>query len=203
VDEDSAFQGRKASKVEHGHLKAFIGNKGSMCCQSPLTVGAALHGSEYVHEVPPYTPSLWADRLCQSDGFEDHQPLGCASFDQRCAWTESGPAWVLVDLEERGLSAFGSVSISLDYAVKRRVAMLMYLATLRIGGIQFRPIPKLASAQILRDVADTLPNEVPAEAKGPTFRSYASQRNMNMRVLRIEVGRRYPFEARTKIGLHL
>ena len=81
--------------------------------------------------------------------------------------------------------------------------MLVYLTTLRIGGIEFRPIPKLAGAQILRDVADTLPNEVPAETKRPTFRSYASQRNMNMRVLGIEVSRRYPFEPRTEIGLHL
>jgi hypothetical protein len=38
--------------------------------------------------------------------------------------------------------------------------------------------------------------------KGPTFRSYASQRNMNMRVFRIEVSRRYPFETRTEVGLH-
>ena len=174
-----------------------------MCCQSPLTVSAALHSSEYIHEVPPHTPRLRTGGLGQSDGFEDHQPLCGAPFDQRCAWTESGPAWVLVDLEERGLSAFGSVSISLDYAVKRRVAMLMYLATLRIGGIQFRPIPKLASAQILRDVADTLPNEVPAEAKGPTFPSHASQRNMDMRVLGIEMRRRYPFETRAEIGFHL
>ena len=52
--------------------------------------------------------------------------------------------------------------------------MLTYFATLRIGGIEFRPIPKLACAQVLRDVADTLPNEVPAETKRPTFRSYAS-----------------------------
>jgi hypothetical protein len=37
----------------------------------------------------------------------------------------------------------------------------------------------------------------------PTLRSYASQRNMNMRVLGIEMGRRYPFETRAKIGLHL
>ena len=174
-----------------------------MCCQSLLTVSAALHGSEYVHEVPPHTPSLRAGGLGQSDGFEDHQPLRCAPFDQRCAWTESRAAWVLVDREERGLSGFGSVSIPLDDAVKRRVTMLMYFATLRIGGIEFRPIPKLAGAQILRDVADTLPNEVPAETKRPTFRSYASQRNMNMRVLGIEVSRRYPFETRAEIGLHL
>jgi hypothetical protein len=52
--------------------------------------------------------------------------------------------------------------------------MLVYLATLRIGGVEFRPIPKLARAQILRDVADTLLNEVPAEMKRPTSRSYAS-----------------------------
>ena len=81
--------------------------------------------------------------------------------------------------------------------------MLVYLATLRVGGIEFRPIPKLAGAQILRDVADNLPNKVPADTKRPTFRSYASQRNMNMRVLGIEMGRRYPFETRAKIGLHL
>jgi hypothetical protein len=174
-----------------------------MCRQSLLTVSAALHGSEYVHEVPPYTPTFRAGGLGQSHGFEDHQPLGGAPLDQRCAWTESGSAWVLVDREERGLSAFGSFGIPLDDAVQRRVTMLMYLATLRIGGIEFGPIPKLAGAQILRDVADTLPNEVPAEAKRPIFRSYASQGNMNMRVLGIEVSRRDPFEARTKIGLHL
>ena len=81
--------------------------------------------------------------------------------------------------------------------------MLVYLATLRIGGIEFRPIPKLAGAQILRDVADTLPHEVPAETKRLTLCSYASQRNMNMRVLGIEMGRRDPFEMRAEIGLHL
>jgi len=174
-----------------------------MCCQSLLTVSAALHGSEYVHEVPPHTPCLWTGGLGQSDGFEDHQPLGGAPFDQRCAWTESRAAWVLVDRQERGFSVFGFVSIPLDDAVKRRVTMLMHLTTLRVCGIEFRPVPKLASAQILRDVADTLPNKVPAETKRPTFRSYASQRNMNMRVLGIEMGRRYPFETCAEIGLHL
>jgi len=166
-------------------------------------VGAALHGSEYAREVTPYTPSLWVGGLGQSDGFEDHQSLGGAPFDPRRAWTESRAAWVLVDREEGGLSVLGSVSIPLDDAVKGRVTMLMYFTTLRIGGIEFRPIPKLARAQILRDVADTLPNEVPAETKRPTFPSYTSQRNMNMRMLRIEVSHRYPFKPRTEIGLHL
>lgn len=174
-----------------------------MCCQSLLTVRAALHGSEYVHEVPPDTPSLRPGGLGQSHGFEDHQPLRCAPFDQRCARTEPRSAWILVNRKEGGLSGFGSVSIPLDDVVQRRVTMLMYFTTLRISGIEFRPVPKLASAQILRDAADTLPNEVPAEAKGPTFRSYASQRNMNMRVLGIEMRRRYPFETRAEIGLHL
>jgi len=174
-----------------------------MCCQSLLTVSVALHGSEYVHEIPPYAPGLRAGGLGQSHGFEYHQPLSRAPFDQRCAWTKSRAAWVLVDRERRGLSGFGSVSIPLDDAVERRVTMLVYLATLRIGGIQFCPIPKLAGAQILRDVADTLPHEVPAETKRLTLCSYASQRNMNMRVLRIEVSHRYPFEPRTEIDLHL
>jgi len=174
-----------------------------MCCQSLLTVSAALHGSEYVYEVPPHTPSLRTGGLGQSDGFKDHQSLCGAPFDQRCAWTESSAAWVRVGREERGLSGFGSVSIPLDDPVKRRITMLVYLATLRIGGIEFRPIPKLARAQILRDVANTLPNQVPAETKRPTFRSYASERDVNMRVLGIEVSRRYPFEPCTEIDLHL
>jgi hypothetical protein len=174
-----------------------------MCRQSLLTVSAALHGSENVHEVPPYTPTLRAGGLGQSHGFEDHQPLGGAPLNQRCAWAESGAAWVLVDRQERGFSVFGFVSIPLDNAVERRVTILMYFTTSRIGGIEFRPIPKLASAQILGDVADTLPNEVPAEAEGPTFRSYASKRNMNMRVLGIEMRRSYPFETRAEIGFHL
>src|SRR5579871_3468307 len=174
-----------------------------MCRQSLLTVSAALHGSEYAHEVPPYTPTLRAGGLGQSHGFEDHQPLGGAPFDQQCDWTESRATWVLVDQEERGFSVFGVVSLPLDNAVERRVTILIYFTTLRICGIEFRPIPKLASAQILSNVADTLPNEVPAEAKRSTLRSYASQRNMNMRVLRIEVSRRYPFETRAEIGLHL
>jgi hypothetical protein len=71
-----------------------------MCCQSPLTVSTSLHGSEYVYEVPSYPPSLRAGGLGQSDGFEQHQPFGCAPFDQRGAWAESGAAWVLVDREE-------------------------------------------------------------------------------------------------------
>jgi hypothetical protein len=79
--------------------------------------------------------------------------------------------------------------------------MLVNLTTLGIGGIEFRPIPKLAGAQILGDVADTLPNEVPAETKHATLRCYPSQRNMNM-LLGIEMGRR-PFETRAEIGLHL
>ena len=89
----------------------------------------------------------------------DHQPLGGAPFDQRCAWTKSSAAWVLADREERGPSGYGSISVSspLNDPVKRRVTMLVYLATLRISSIEFRPIPKLARAQILRDVADTLP----------------------------------------------
>jgi hypothetical protein len=117
-----------------------------MCRQSLLTVSAALHGSEYVHEVPPDTPSLWTGGLDQSDGFEDHQSLGGASFDQRCDWTESRAAWVLVGREERGFSIFGVFSIPLDNAVERRVTILIYFTTLRIYGIDFRPIPKLASA---------------------------------------------------------
>jgi hypothetical protein len=174
-----------------------------MCCQSLLTVSAPLHGSENAHEVPSYTPSLRAGGLDQSNGLEHHQPLRCAPFNQQRAWTESRPAWVLVDSEERRLIGFGSISTPLDDAIKRRITMLMYFATLRVGSIQFRPIPKLAGAQILRDVADTLLNKVPAEAKRPTFRSHASQRNMNMRVLGIEMGRRDPFETRAEIGLHL
>jgi hypothetical protein len=45
MHKDSAFQSGKTSKVEHGHLKALIGDEGAMSCQSPLPVSAALHGS--------------------------------------------------------------------------------------------------------------------------------------------------------------
>jgi hypothetical protein len=51
----------------------------------------------------------------------------------------------------------GFASIALDDPAKPRATMLVYLTTLRIGGIEFRPIPKLAGAQILRDVADIRP----------------------------------------------
>src|ERR1700722_8268307 len=145
-----------------------------MCCQSLLTVSAALHGSEYVHEVPPYTPSLRAGGFGQSDGFKDHQPLRCAAFNQRRAWAESGTAWGLGDRKERRLSGFGFISIPLNDPIKGRITMLTYFATLRIGGIEFRPIPKLACAQVLLDLADPPPKKVPAETKRPTFRSYAS-----------------------------
>jgi hypothetical protein len=94
-----------------------------MCCQSLLTVSASLHGSENAHEVAPHTPSLRAGGPGQSDGFEEHQPLGGAPFDQRCAWTEPRTAWVLVDGEGRGLGGFGSISIALDDPVKGRVTI--------------------------------------------------------------------------------
>jgi hypothetical protein len=70
----------------------------------------------------------------------------------------------------------------------------MYFTTLRIGGIEFRPISKLTGAQILRDVPDTLPNEVPAETKRRSFTSHASQRHMNMRVLGTEVCHGQPLD---------
>src|ERR1700733_13450623 len=63
VDQDSAFQSRRTSSVKHSHLKPLVGDEGSMRCQSLLTVSTALHGLEYIREVPPYTPSLRAGGL--------------------------------------------------------------------------------------------------------------------------------------------
>jgi hypothetical protein len=146
VDEDPSFQGRKASNAEHSHRKALIGEEGPMCCQSLLTISTALHGSEYIHEVPPHrqlfgpadsanpidasTISLSAVRRSISD------VLGPSPARLKSLLTE----------KKRNSAASAPLSIPLDYAVKRRVTMLMYLATLLIGGVQFRPIPKLAGA---------------------------------------------------------
>ena len=93
-------------------------------------------------------------------------------------------------------------SVTLDGPVERSVAMLMYFPTLRHGGVELRTISKLACAEILSDFADALPDVVPAEAKRAAFRADSSERHVNVRVFRVVVRNRHPFERSSEIRLH-
>ena len=78
----------------------------------------------------------------------------------------------------------------------------MYLPTLSRGGIQRRSIAKLARAEIFRDFADTLLDVVPAETKRASFRADSPKGHVHVRVLRVVVGNRHPFERCAEVTLH-
>ena len=65
-----------------------------------------------------------------------------------------------------------------------------------------RPVPKLACAKILSDFADTLPDVIPAEAQRSSPGADAAERHVNVRVLRVVVRNRDPFEWSSEILLH-
>ena len=72
---------------------------------------------------------------------------------------------------------------SFEASSKGSITELMDLSTLRFGGIELCPKPKLASAIIFRHVADALPNVIPAETDRPACGSHPSQGNVNVRVV--------------------
>jgi hypothetical protein len=168
-----------------------------------LVVSTALHGSQDLFEVPPYTPALWAGGLGQPHRRENHQPLCRTPFHERYPWSQSGSARVLRDREEQGVCLTGIVSIALDDAIKRCVAVLVDFPSLHVGRIELGAIPKLPRAQILGDFADASPDVIPAEANRMSFRADTSQCDMDVRVLGVVVRRRNPFERRPKICFHL
>ena len=86
------------------------------------------------------------DGLGQPHRFKNHQPLCRTPFRKRHPWTQSGSARVLRHCEEWGVRLSGIVGIALDSAIKRCVAVLVDFPSLRVGRIELRAIPKLASA---------------------------------------------------------
>ncbi len=81
--------------------------------------------------------------------------------------------------------------------------MLVHLPVLSRSGIQLRSIPKLARTEISRDFADALLDVIPAETKRPSFRTDCTKRHVNVRVFRVVVGYRHPFERCAEITFHL
>jgi len=132
--------------------------------QHLLTVGAALHGSEDILEVAPHPPKIQISALGQAHPFQSYQSLRGVLLHEPGSGIAPVLIWVPHHCEERRLHIFRPQCIALDGAVKGRVAVLVYLSTLRRGGVELRTIPKLACAEIFRGAADALPDIVPAEA---------------------------------------
>ena len=202
MDQDPALQCREAAKVEDDQREPVIRHQDSMRRQHPLTVGAALHGSEDGLEVPPHTPATWSGGLSQPHRFENRQPFRGVPFHERRTPARSNAAGIFRHREEWGVRRLGPVGIALDHAVERSVAVLMHFVALSRCGIQLRPMAKLPRTEILRDFADALLDVVAADPKRPSFRADSSERHMHVRVLRVEVGHGHPFERRSKVALH-
>jgi hypothetical protein len=117
-------------------------------------------------------------------------------------WPETRSVRIFRDCQEQGAN-LGLRRIALDDAVQRRIAHFVDFPTLRVSAIQLRARPKLARAQIFRDTADALPNEIAAETDWSPFRADASQCNMNMRVFGIKMGHCEPFEPHAEVPLNL
>src|ERR1700683_2059277 len=79
----------------------------------------------------------------------------------------------------------------------------MHFPTLYRGGVRLRTIPELAGAEILGDLADTLPDVFPAKANWEAFGADASECHVNVRVFRVVVRNRDPFKPGSQIRLHL
>jgi hypothetical protein len=92
--------------------------------------------------------------------------------------------------------------ITLDHAIERCVAVLMYLAALCRCGIRFRTVPQLARAEIFRNFADALFDVVLAETKRPPFDVDTAQGDVNVRVLCVVVRYCHPFHRRAEVPLH-
>ena len=99
----------------------------------------------------------------------------------------------------RILSLFGG---AVDDPIKRCEAVLMHLPTLRHGGIQLRAMPELASAEVFRDFADALLDVILAEMQRTALRADSPQRHVYVRVLRVVMGCRHPFDLRAEVLLH-
>ena len=146
VHQDPALQGRELAKVNHRQREPLIGHQRSVCRQCLLVVSIALHGSQDIFEVPPYTPSLCAFSLGQPHRFKSHQPLRRPPFRKRHPRTLSGSARVLRDCKEPGVWLTSIIGIALDTAIKRCVAVLVDFPSLRVGRVELSAIPKLPSA---------------------------------------------------------
>jgi hypothetical protein len=77
-------------------------------------------------------------------------------FYQRRPPTGSGPIGVHRHREEWGVCLFSLFGVAVDDPIKRGEAVLMHLPTLRHGGIQLRAMPKLAGAEVFRNLANAL-----------------------------------------------
>jgi hypothetical protein len=146
MHQDPAFQCGETAKVEHRQREPLIGHQCSVCNQCLLVVSTALHGSQDILEVPPYTPALWTRGLGQPHRFKNHQPLRRTPFRKRYPWTQSGSARVFCDHEEWGVWLAGIVGIALDNAIKRGIAVLVAFPSLCISRIELGAIPKLSRA---------------------------------------------------------
>ena len=85
---------------------------------------------------------------------------------------------------------------------KRCEPRLSNFAPFRLRRVELRSVPELARAQVLSNFPNPVLDVLPAKAQRLTVVSAAPDNEVNVRVLRIVVSNRRPFEGRPEIVLH-
>ena len=139
--------------------------------QHLLAVSATLHGTKDIFEVTTHPPKIRIGALGQAHFFQNHQSLYGVLVDEPRTAIAPVPIRVPHDCEECSVATLRPHCIALECPVEGRVAVRLYLPTLRCGGVELRAIAKLAGAEIFGSAPYALPDVVPAEAKGAAVRA--------------------------------
>lgn len=109
--------------------------------------------------------------------------------------TNPGPHWLLAEREEVRIIVGGiRPRCPSDDPVQRRVPVLADSPSFRGGRVQFRPVSKLLGAEVFGNAPNAALDILAVQINRVALTVYPTKRDVNMRVFRVVMCNRDPFE---------
>src|SRR5437870_8783147 len=192
VHQYSSLEGCAFAKIEHGQWQPGLRYRHAVSGKDPLPVPKALHRPQCSLQILAHQPLVQPGRFGQSHALQRSQP-----GDDVLVFRLSG---IPADREVRGLAIYRLVPGNCP--VKRREPLLRYFAALGLGDIRLRAVPELPGTEILSDTSNAMLHVVTFETERSAVLANPTQRDVNVRVIGIEVRYGNPFEASIEIPYH-
>jgi hypothetical protein len=169
-------------------------------CKCLLFVCRSLHGSQRRFQVVPNLPLVRAIRSRKPHRFESHQPRRQRVLTDCRELPKTRARRVRHDRQvaEVSVQRLGSGQ---NQSVQRREVLQRNLPAKRKSGVLFRSISELHCCEMLGNGSKTILGILSIKFELDALYIEASQSDVNMRMLRIEMCYGHPFDRHTEIGL--